>query len=598
MNYLKLTPFWSAVISIICSICASTLCIETVRADTTEIYRDESVSLLKQYEGKTIRNIRIIVKDIFEEPVRNSFYRMANNAHINTDKKVIQRELLFKEGEPFSVFKLKETERILRQIRWQRNPDIKVTAVGESEVDIDVITQETWTFIPTVSYSSGDGSGNKSIGITEGDLLGLGKRVELLVADSSNRRTVEGVYDDWRVLDSDLRFVIADFYRQDGNRVQGFLSHPFRSLLDDSSWTIDWDKGDTVGKLWSGADERFIYRQNVVDLGASYSISEGPRESQHRYSLGLDYQDYKFSMPTAQDFDEANVDPKSVSQDPSLLAVNRKYIGPSLGYQALSPRFLKMAYIDRFDRPDDYDIGDNFSLNGTAALDTLGSTKNALLFSINRTGGAQFSKTKFIRGEFGMSGRYSEDGLENGLLRAQSTFYDVLGSIYVKDLFLGYHTLAFSYTFDIGHNLDKDREFLLGADEGLRGYDAKTFTGDKRFIMNFEDRSVLKEDIAELFSLGAAEFIDIGGSTSESLGSLFKDDLYADIGVGLRLAFPRSAGGKVLRMDFAVPFRDGPDGTNGYEIRIIFASGQDFSSKLRSEIVGAEKANVQIGTDR
>ena len=561
------------------------------------VYKIDGIDSLDKFEGKIIRSIKIQIKDVFEEPVDYGIYKTANQLKINTNESVVRRELLFKEGDEFNAFRLKESERILRQLKYLRNPVITPKLDGEF-IDIIVVTQDTWTLIPTVNYSAGDGSGSRSVGISESNILGMGKRVEALVAQEENRTSFEGVYDDWRVLNSNLRMVLADFYRADGNRFTGVLNKPFRSLLDRHAWSVDADVSDTVGKLWQNGNERFIYRQKTVDLGGKYSWSFGPRQEQRRFSLGLDYQDHVFALPTTEDFQDSNVDPKDINEDPSLLAANRRYVGPSFTFESLRPRFVHMKYIDRFDRPDDYDLGNNFTASGTTALKTLGSVRDTLLFNLNQTGGKQFDPSSFIRGEVGFTGRYNEDGFENNLLHAESKYFNVLGDLYAKDIFLGKHTLAFGYSMDYGYNLDKDREFLLGADEGLRGYDARTFTGDKRFIVNVEDRVHIAEDVFKLMSVGAATFIDVGGSTFQSASSLLDDGVYGDAGIGLRLAFPRSAGGRTLRIDFAVPFRDGPDGSNAFEFRVIFAGGQVLSARTRSELSGAEKANVEVGTDR
>jgi outer membrane translocation and assembly module TamA len=76
------------------------------------------------------------------------------------------------------------------------------------------------------------------------------------------------------------------------------------------------------------------------------------------------------------------------------------------------------------------------------------------------------------------------------------------------------------------------------------------------------------------------------------------DDLYADIGVGLRIGFPRSSSGGILRFDIAVPLRDGDDGTRSFEPRFLVSAGQLFSARLRSEAAGSEKSNVEVGLDR
>lgn len=69
---------------------------------------------------------------------------------------------------------------------------------------------------------------------------------------------------------------------------------------------------------------------------------------------------------------------------------------------------------------------------------------------------------------------------------------------------------------------------------------------------------------------GAAAFVDVGGTSDGALGDIFYNNLYANVGVGLRLAFPRSSGGKMLLLDVAFPMRDGPDGSAGLEVRVIF----------------------------
>ncbi len=561
------------------------------------VYAKDGIENLEQFDGKVIRNITIRITDVFEDPKESMLFETANALKVNSTQWVIKRELLFQEGDIFSSFLVKESERVLRQLRFTRNPVIIPKLQGDV-VDIEVITQDTWTLIPTLSYSAGDGSGSRSIGVSESNIMGLAKRAEFLVADSENRRTFEGVYDDWRVMDSSVRMVLADFYRSDGNRFVGVVERPFRTLLDKNAWSVDADIYDNVGKLWEGGQERFIYRRDTVDLGAKYSWSFGPREDQQRISVGVDYEDSTFKMPTAQDYEDANVDPNDVDEDPSLLASDRTYIGPRFSFESLKSRFLQMRYIDRFDRPDDYDLGSNFSVSGTPAMKALGSTQDALLFNLNQMAGKKISNDSFLRGEVGFSGRYIYDSFENTLFRAESKYYNVLGDLTARDIFLGKHTLAFGYSLDYGHNLDKDREFLLGADNGLRGYDARTFTGDKRFILNLEDRVHIAEDVFKLMSFGAAAFVDVGGSTYDSFNKLFTQDLYGDAGIGLRFAFPRSSGGRTLRIDFAVPFRDGSDGTNAYEVRMIFAGGQVLNARTRSEMVGFEKANVEIGSDK
>jgi hemolysin activation/secretion protein len=138
----------------------------------------------------------------------------------------------------------------------------------------------------------------------------------------------------------------------------------------------------------------------------------------------------------------------------------------------------------------------------------------------------------------------------------------------------------------------------LGSDNYLRGYEMNTFEGDKRMALNFEERAHIADDIFQLVSLGTAVFVDVGGATRDALSAIVTDDLYGDVGFGLRFCFPRASGGGIVRMDVAFPLRDGPDGSNAWDPRIVFAAGQLFGARLRSEIVGAENASSGIGFDR
>ena len=212
--------------------------------------------------------------------------------------------------------------------------------------------------------------------------------------------------------------------------------------------------------------------------------------------------------------------------------------------------------------------------------------------------GWQFTGSDFLRGEVGLNSRLQDGEVQNSIIRTEAKYYDVLGNCFLGDQFLGKHTFASSFYIDFGEDLDKDRQFLLGADTGLRGYAANSFEGDKRLLLNLEERAHIADDVLKLWSLGTAVFFDAGGATRDSLGQILTEDLYSDVGFGFRVGFPRASGGGVVRLDIAFPLRPGPDGTNSFEPRFIIAAGQDFGARLRSEVVGAENATIGVGFDR
>ncbi|MBN8550722.1 MAG: BamA/TamA family outer membrane protein [Deltaproteobacteria bacterium] len=552
----------------------------------------------ERYNGKTIRNINITVRDIFDDPGINAIYRTLNSLKVNTDEEVIRRELLLHEGEPFDDFRLKESIRSLRTLGFLRQVTITPKPDGDM-VDLDVSVQDTWTLIPQVSFSSGTGNNRRAAGISESNLLGRGKRTEFAVEENDNRRSLQGVYEDERVMGTQMKLLAAHLERTDGQRTVAYFGRPYRSLIEKQSWNVSSDTFNLLGRLFQNGEARYVFRQRHTDAGGQFSLAHGePKDSVGRYTLGFRYIEDRFSQATLKDYEELDINPDSVSHDPNLLAANRRFVGPTLGYTQIEPNYMSMNYIDRFDRVEDYNLGNEFSVNSMFAFNAMGSIEDTLLLNANNSMGYRFNAASFTRGEIGGATRLDSHGLANSLIRTQGQYYNVLGMLSAGGLNLGRHTLATGLRIDYGDKLDKDREFLLGADTGLRGYAARTFTGDKRLILNLEDRVHIADDVFRLVSVGCAFFIDAGGTTNSGIENTLGQDLYGDIGAGLRLAFPRSTGSRVLRVDIAFPMRSDPDGADAWSPRILFSGGQVFDSHLLSETEGPEKANVAVGFDQ
>jgi len=549
-------------------------------------------------DGKTIRSIKVVVREIFDDPNLTGFYRTANSLKISTKETVVRRELLIKEGDSYEQFKAEESVRNLRALGYLSNVEIIPTVDGDS-VDLEVRCQDTWTFIPTLGYSSGTGQNNMQAGLSESDLLGLGKRAEFLYRQQDGRKGLEAVYDDDRVWGSSVSFVGGVFQRNDGHREVFELGKPYRSLTQKGAWVLTGDESDTVGRLWRNGDVRYIYRQRKNDFGFRYSTATGePETTVQRFSLGYSYSEARFKQADESDYDDLSLDPTEVSNDPSGLASNRRFSGPVLAFESIRSDFISLDYIDRFERVQDYNLGATFSASAHIAPDFLGSDDSAALLNANRSFGRRIGTRGFIRGEMGINTRISNERFENTLARAELKFYRSFLPSYIDDLYVGRHTLAASLFLDYGDRLDKDREFLAGSDNVLRGYEANTFSGNKRVGLNLEDRVHFIDDIYDLMSMGGAAFFDVGGASDRALGTLLTRDLYADVGVGLRFAFPKSSGGRVLRVDLAFPLRDGPDGSDAWQVRMVLQGGQLFDSHLRSEALGAERSNIVVGTDR
>lgn len=593
---------------------ASSIGVQPALAQSSETSSQKTWSTLPAKGGKKyIRSIKIKIGEIFEGN-SGPLYDAANSVKYATHESVIRTELLFKEGDPYDPYLIRQTARNLRLQRYLR--DIKVIPTFDGDaVDVTVSARDSWTLIPYLSYSSGTGQRNRGIGITEGNFLGGATRIDTRYQENASRKSYAAAVVDPQFLGTRHNFQMGYADRSDGHVYTGAIGLPSRSLMQKDTWNFDFSTQNTIGRLFDAGEESYIFRQHLDTFNALYTfagpgahpaaaddpytgIYKGQRVLSQLYSVGWGYQSASFYQATLQDYEDLDLDPATVSNDPADLATNRRFSGPMLQYENIQPEFISMNYIDRFDRVEDYNLGDQSLFHVMFSPRTMGSRDNSFLFNANRSKGWKFTERSFLRGELGGASRVDDANLANTLLRAEAKYYAVMGDWFMGDRFLGRHTFASQFFLDFGEDLDKDRQLLLGAENALRGYEVGTFEGDKRMALNLEERAHLADDVFQLVSVGTAVFLDLGGTTRDALSSIVTDDLYGDVGVGLRFCFPRASGGGVVRMDVALPLRDGPDGSNAWEPRVVFSAGQLFGARLRSETVGAENAASGVGFDR
>ncbi len=544
---------------------------------------------------KRVREIKVFVNDIFVGDDLGSLYGVANALKINTKEDIVKRELLFKPGDKYNDFVVQESARNLRSLPFLR--DIKITKTVDGDfVDFVVSVQDVWTFFPVVSLSSGSGTQSQSIGVVEGNLFGYGKRVEALLADDEGRKKYELVFDDRRFLGSLQRFSIGHFERSDGRRTVAAWGLPFRSLVNKSAWFTQADVSDLVERMFTASEEDYVFRKEHQSFMGGYTVSSGtPSDTILRYTLGYSYVRDQFQTANASDYESTGLDEADFRSSTRSIADDRRFSGPSVSFQRVVPDFVSLNYLDLFDRPQDLNLGNEFSANMQISPRALGSLDDSLLFRFTDTDGVKLGASEFIRYQGSGSFRYEGDSFRQMTFGAQGRYYKIFGPSYISGAYVGQHTLATNFSFLSSYHTYDDFQYVLGASNGIRGYSDRTFTGDHRVSANFEDRVHFLDDVAQLVSVGGAAFLDVGGVSEDTLGNLLKDGIYGSVGVGLRFGLTKSSGGTVVRIDLSVPLRDGPDGSMTGEPRLLFTTGQFFDAFLRSDAPSLQAPSISAG---
>ena len=107
-------------------------------------------------------------------------------------------------------------------------------------------------------------------------------------------------------------------------------------------------------------------------------------------------------------------------------------------------------------------------------------------------------------------------------------------------------------------NGDPGNQFLLGGDNGLRGYPLRYQSGTHRVLMSIEQRAYTTWFPFRLFRVGGAAFFDLGRAWEGINQNTANPGWLSDVGVGLRIFSDRVAFGKVLHLDIAFPLNSDP----------------------------------------
>lgn len=513
-----------------------------------------------EQQGAVIGNIEIVTVNVFDpaDPADNkSLFRLANRLHIRSKPQIIRQQLLFKSGEPLSLSKIHETERLLRGNRYL--VEAQVTPVREENgvVDLLVRTQDVWTLNPGINLSRSGGKSSYSFYVQDSNLLGYGKDVSVEYANDVDRSTSSVRYSDPRLFGSWNQLLLAHSDNSDGTQSLLALSHPFYSL--NSRWSggvsgLDWSRIDTRYNLGEIVDQ---YRHEQRAYQTFYGLSSGLNQNGtvRRWTLGLSYSDDRFAP-----------DPNFLT--PVILPQAKKIVAPFLGFELLQDRFEQRRNEAQIGRTEDLYTGKYLQAILGVSASALSSDRNALMLGF--AAGSYFESQNKQQGltlATEGAGRIEHRQLVNATLTLNAESYWRLTA----------HQVVFGSVFGaLTHDLDSDRQLLLGGDfaglstgsirnpsaimpplrlsqESLRGYPLRYQDGSALGLFTLEHRIYTDAYLFRLFRLGGAVFFDAGRTWGrgtaggESLGWL------KDVGLGLRFGSTRSAFGNVIHVDLAFP---------------------------------------------
>ena len=493
--------------------------------------------------GATIRAIHITVDNVFDltNPEEDKkLYRWANRVHVRTHDNAIASVLLFHVGDQFSNRPLEESARALRNRGYLAAATVEPHGYdpATNSVEVEVRVRDSWTLAPDVRLSRSGGKNKYTIGISDSNMLGTGKKVTALHSSNVDRNETLLGYTDANVRGSRVTLNIAGADNTDGHRREIEAERPFYSL--DTRWSLggamlDQQRVDTMYDLGHEIDE---FRHDTKLLSLTGGVSEGVVGNLTRRWL--------FGVAS----DEDAFLPTPATPAPLLLPQDRKLVYPWIGWQLIVDDYREMSELQDIGRTEDVSLGWNVSATLGFAKRRFGSDRDATLLNTQlqkgwETGGAG----RLLLLSAGASTRFETDQSRNTQVSINARYFQ---RNHEKNLF------SVSLTALLTQRIDLENQVLIGGDNGLRGYPLRYQAGERSAILNVEQRFFTDWYPWRLFRVGYAVFVDAGRVSGRdpranpSLGTLY------DVGMGLRLSSPRSSGRNVVHIDLAFPLNPAP----------------------------------------
>lgn len=485
--------------------------------------------------GIPIGSIYVVSHDIFDVSgpgEGNRLFRLANRVHIPTRPYVLERQLLFKPGDPYSAEAVAESERILRANRYLYDARIRPALNPEGTVDLEIVTRDVWTLQGGISWSRSGGKNTESIQLEDINFLGTGKEVTLSRIGTVDRTSNLVRFRDPSLLGSRAQLELSWADNSDGGRQRLRFERPFYALETRWASGIEGFLDDRVLPLYRRGEvlERFRLERDFAEVYGG--LSQGrTAHGTRRLRWGFTYDRNRFEA--ARGFSPA-----------SLLPRDRTLAYPWIAFDSITDGFVVERDLDRMDRSEDVNLGRQVSLRLGWSSPAFGGDEERALAAAAFSQGFKPSPRSLLLTTAGLSGRYGDEGTENLLVSAKARFF---ARSFADSLFYA------SLEGQVADNLDRENQLLLGGDSGLRGYPLRFQDGDRRILLTLEQRFFTGWEVFRLAHVGGAVFFDAGRAWFADGPDGQRRELLKDIGLGLRLGSSRSARGTVVHLDVAFP---------------------------------------------
>jgi hypothetical protein len=439
-------------------------------------------------DGKIIRKITIVTLDPFGYSdtdttalPKNWGERTGNRFHLKTKKFAIRNFLLFKENSIYDVFKIKETERIIRAQNFVNRVTIteKLTSPESDSVDVSIRVLDSWSSIPKFSISSS----RIGTGIRDRNFLGIGHQLDYKFTnrfdDGKNANnisySVPNIKNSFITATTQYAIDLDNYYTKSLILERPFYS-PLAQLAGGITFAQQFKRDSLIDATNKYQTQNFKFSTHDLWLAKAFNVIKGNYEGSNTTNLIVSarYLNINYSeSPTAE-------------LDPVNFFSSEKLFLTGIGLN--SREFVQDRFIFRNGIIEDVPIGSIYGI--TAGYQFKNNNWRPYL-------GSQFSFGTFHKWGFLSSnieiGTYFNSGkTEQTTVSFQANYFTnlmTLGNWKIRQFIKPQVVLGINRKNSVGDQLS------INGENGIDGFNSNLF-GANKMVLTFQTQSYAPNDIA------------------------------------------------------------------------------------------------------
>lgn len=518
-----------------------------------------------QPEGKIIERIVTLPQGVIlpAEP----YPMFLNGVHVTTLPQVVERELLFQVGQPWTNDAVIESAHNLRSYLYLTAAQI-VACRGSSpnQVTVLVVTKDLWSLRPNFNFLISDVQlQTVSAQLTEQNLLGRMKQATVDFGFDPGTYYGGLRYLDPRLLGGDFSM----FERGDliWNRTTGALEggvttftfqKPLYNLDTEWGWIATTQYRNDVFNFYSsgflaaftspttGQLLPYQYYRHMLDSQFGVTRSYG---REHKRDISAGYRGFvHLYSPTPQAV--AVLPATQADFSSTVLPMSESSGMLYVGFHAYPGYYHSLIDIQEFALSEDFHFGLDCSLELRLANAAFGFSSSYFEPVLNVTW-TNYSNDDLFVASAALDIRYQPS------LQSFSPWTDGLATLTLRNVSPRFSFLRFHTGVQLARRYDDFTNGFsaIGGDTSLRGYPSAFFYGKNYWGANAELRT-LPLALASVH-IGMATFFDMGSAAND----ITQLTPYESAGAGFRIGFPQF-NKEVLRLDFGFPLSALPGGAS------------------------------------